>query len=75
MKLVSITHQKSHTYARYKHKPILFKMKYSLSTCLAVLGMASAHSWVECTDHDNKDLLQQMIAGSQKTPAEMVDPV
>lgn len=50
-------------------------MKYSLSTCLAVLGMASAHSWVECTDHDNKELLQKMIAGSQKTPAELVDPV
>ncbi|KAI7785707.1 hypothetical protein LA080_006273 [Diaporthe eres] len=50
-------------------------MKYSLSTCLAVIGMASAHSWVECTDHDNKDLLQKMIAGSQKTPPELIDPV
>lgn len=50
-------------------------MKYSLSTCLALIGMASAHSWVECTDHDNKDLLQKMIAGSQKTPAELIDPV
>ena len=50
-------------------------MKYSLSSCLAILGMASAHSWVECTDHDNKEILQKMIAGSQKTPAELVDPV
>lgn len=50
-------------------------MKYSLSSCLAVLGMASAHSWVECTDHNNADLLKMMIAGSQKTPAELIDPV
>lgn len=50
-------------------------MKYSLTSCLAVVGMASAHSWLECTDHDNAEILQTMIAGSEKTPPELVDPV
>ncbi|KAK3380799.1 hypothetical protein B0H63DRAFT_560650 [Podospora didyma] len=50
-------------------------MRSSLVTYLAVAGTATAHSWLECSDHDQDAVLPQMIAGSKKNPPELVDPV
>jgi hypothetical protein len=50
-------------------------MKYSFTAAaLAVVSTVSAHSWLECTNHDNSEMLGWMKGNSTLNPPVIVDP-
>lgn len=49
-------------------------MKYTFAASAALLSVVSAHSWLECTDYDNSQILPWMEANSTFNPPVIVDP-
>jgi len=49
-------------------------MKYILGASAALFSAVSAHSWLECTDMDNSQILPWMEANSTMNPPVIVDP-
>jgi hypothetical protein len=49
-------------------------MKSILGASAALLTAVSAHSWLECTDYDNSEILPWMKANSTFNPPVIVDP-
>jgi hypothetical protein len=50
-------------------------MQYSFTAAaLAVISTVSAHSWLECTNHDNSQILGWMQGNSTLNPPVIIDP-
>jgi len=49
-------------------------MKSFIAATAAIISTVSAHSWVECTNHDNSELLGWMKGNSTLNPPVIIDP-
>lgn len=49
-------------------------MKNIIAATAAIVSAVSAHSWVECTNHDNAELLGWMKGNSTLNPPVIIDP-
>jgi hypothetical protein len=49
-------------------------MKYSFAASFAAISTVAAHSWLECTNHDNSEMVGWMKGNSTLSPPVIIDP-
>ncbi|QDS72878.1 hypothetical protein FKW77_007525 [Venturia effusa] len=49
-------------------------MKNIIAATAAIVSAVSAHSWIECTNHDNSEILPWMKGNSTLQPPVLIDP-
>jgi hypothetical protein len=50
------------------------KMKSIIAASAAIISAVSAHSWIECANHDNSVILPWMQGNSTLNPPVIIDP-
>lgn len=53
---------------------MISNMKSTIAAGLLAAAQVSAHSWLECTNHDNSEMMGWMKGNSTLNPPVIIDP-